>query len=65
MSGVNKTEAGMSLVTKKPVFGVCDQVRLKPACSPTEASYSIEISDIASTGIILNEQQSWKLGYSK
>ena len=28
----------MSLVTRKPVFGVCDQVRLKPACSASEAS---------------------------
>ena len=28
----------MSLVTRKPVFGVCDQVRLKPACSATETS---------------------------
>ena len=27
----------MSLVTRKPVFGVPDQVRLKPACSATEA----------------------------
>ena len=23
---------------RKPVFGVCDQVRLKPACSATETS---------------------------
>ena len=28
----------MSLVTRKPVFGVFDQVRLKPACAATEAS---------------------------
>ena len=28
----------MSLVTRKPVFGVCDQVRRKPACSPTKTS---------------------------
>ena len=27
----------MSLVTRKPVFGVSDQVRLKPACAATEA----------------------------
>ena len=31
-------EAYMSLVTRKPVFGVCDQGRLKPACSGTETS---------------------------
>ena len=28
----------MSLVTRKPVFGVFDQVRLKLACAATEAS---------------------------
>ena len=28
----------MSHVTRKPVFGVSDQVRLKPACSAAEAS---------------------------
>ena len=28
----------LSLVTRKPVFGVCDQVRLKPACSTNETS---------------------------
>ena len=26
----------LSLVTRKPVFGVCDQVRLKPACLADE-----------------------------
>ena len=29
-------------VTRKPIFGVCDLVRLKPACSATEASLSLE-----------------------
>ena len=28
----------LSLVTIKPVFGVSDKVRLKPACAATEAS---------------------------
>ena len=28
----------LSLVTRKPVFGLCDQVRLNPACSATETS---------------------------
>ena len=32
--GVNK----LSHVTGKPVFEICDQVRLKPACAATEAS---------------------------
>ena len=27
-----------SFVTRKPVFGVCDHVRLKPACATTETS---------------------------
>ena len=31
-------EAIMSLVMRKPVFGVCDQVRLKLACAATETS---------------------------
>ena len=34
----NKDENELSHVTRKPVFGPCDQVRLKPACSPTETS---------------------------
>ena len=33
-----KQVAHMSLVTKKPVFRDCDQVRLKPICSATETS---------------------------
>ena len=39
-SGVTKTQSqlNMSLVTRKPVSGVSDQVRLKPACSATETS---------------------------
>ena len=28
----------MSHVTRKPVLGSCDQVRLKPACSATETN---------------------------
>ena len=42
---------------RKPVFGVCDQVRLKPACSVTETSWSLEISDIETRGIILSRQR--------
>ena len=51
----------MSLVTRKPVFGVCDQARLKPACSATEASLGPKILDLASTGIILSRQRVLKL----
>ena len=28
----------MSLLARKPVFGVSDRLRLKPVCSATEAS---------------------------
>ena len=41
---------------------VCDQVRLKRACSATETSLSLEISAFASTGIKLSnseEQRHW------
>ena len=33
----------MSHVTTKPAFGVCDQLRLKPACSVTETTLGLEI----------------------
>ena len=49
-------EYNVSLVMRKPAFGVSDQVRLKPACSATEASYSLEMLDLASIGIILNSE---------
>ena len=45
----------------KPVFGICDQVRLKPACSATETSQGFEILDIASIDIILPKQRTTKL----
>ena len=41
----------LSLVTRKPVFGVCDQVRLEPACSATETSYRLAVLDIETRGI--------------
>ena len=34
----NEVVYNISLIMRKPAFGVCDQVRLKPACSATEAS---------------------------
>ena len=34
----------------KPVFRVCAQLRLKPACSAAEASWSLAISAIANGG---------------
>ena len=35
---LNSTEHGMSLVVRKPVFGVSDQVTHKPGCTVTEDS---------------------------
>ena len=46
----------MSLVRKKPVFGVCNQGRLKLACASTEAWQRLEISSIETIGIILSRQ---------
>ena len=43
----------MSLNATKPVFGVSDKARLKPACSATENSYKLEISPVASLDMIL------------
>ena len=46
----------MSLVMRKPVFGVFDQVRPKPDCSSTETNWSLEILDIEIRGIILSRK---------
>ena len=50
----------MSHVLRKPVFGVCDQLRLKSACSADETSLGLEISAIASRGIKLYRQRTTK-----
>ena len=50
----------MTLVLRKPVFVVFDQVRHKQACSASETSLSLEILDIASRGILLSKQQTAK-----
>ena len=50
--------AHMSHVTRKPVFGVFDQVRLKLAWSATETIYRLEISAISSRDILLSRR--WK-----
>ena len=50
----------MSLVARKPVFGVCDHGRLKPACSATEARQRLEISDLETSGIIPHRQRTTK-----
>ena len=36
----------MSLVLRKPVFGVSDQVRYKAGCTATEDGQRLEISDL-------------------
>ena len=54
------TVSFLSLVMRKPVFGVCDQLRLKPACSADATSYGLEISTIASRGSILSRQRTTK-----
>ena len=43
----------MSLVVRKPVFGVSDQVPHKPGCKATEDGYRHEIPCIGSRGIVL------------
>ena len=51
----------LSLVTRKPVFGVFDQVRLKPACSAKETSQSHEIANIETRDIILSRHRTTKV----
>ena len=50
----------MSLVSRKSVFWVCYQARLKLACAATEARQRLEISDIETRGIILSRQWTTK-----
>ena len=50
----------LSHVTRKPVFGVCDQGTLKPACAATEARQRLETLDIETRGIILSGQRTTK-----
>ena len=38
----------MSLVKRKPVFGVSDQVPHKPGCTAIEDGYRLEISELGS-----------------
>ena len=56
----------MSLVMRKPVFGVSDQVRHKPGCTVTEDGYRLEISDLESRGIVLSKwrkQRCWSASW--
>ena len=45
----------IDLKVRKPVYMVSDQVRLKPACSVTEASYYDEILPVSSLMIANNK----------
>ena len=44
----------MSLVVRKPVFGVSNQIRHKLGCTTTEDALRLEISDLESRGIVLS-----------
>ena len=44
----------MSLVVRKPVFGVFDQVRHKPGCTATEDGLWLEILCLGSRGVVLS-----------
>ena len=44
----------MSLVVRKQVFEVSDQVPHKPGCAVTEDGLRLEISDLESSGIVLS-----------
>ena len=43
----------MTLIMRKSVFRVSNQVRLKLLCTVTEASLILEILDLASIGIVM------------
>ena len=51
----------LSLVMRKPVFRVSDQVLHKPGCTATEKKYRLEISDIGSKWIVLSIRVIWKV----
>ena len=44
----------LSLVVRKPVFRVSDDVGHKPGCTVTEHGSGLEISDLRSRGIVLS-----------
>ena len=47
----------LGLVPRKPVFGVSDQVILKPSCSATEKRWNIEFLLVASLDRILSNKR--------
>ena len=50
---LTRYDSDMSLVVRKPVFGVSDQVRHKPGCTATQDGMRLEIPDLGSGGIVL------------
>ena len=54
IKGAHHGRNDLSLVVRKPVFGVSDLVRQKPGCAVTEDSKRLEISDLGSRGIVLS-----------
>ena len=44
----------LSLVVRKPIFGVSEQARHKPGCTATEDGSRLEISDLGNRGIVLS-----------
>ena len=44
----------LGLVARKPVFGVCGQVKLNPSCSATATSKRVDVLHIACLVIILS-----------
>ena len=57
LGAVQVEHSCMNIVTRKPVFGVCDQVRLKPSCTAVETSLGHEILGIETKGIILSRHR--------
>ena len=53
-------EHELSLVTRKPVVRVCDQVRHKPDCAAKEARWRLGISDIETRKMMLSRQRTTK-----
>ena len=49
-----QVQYNLSLVVRKPVFGVSDQVQHKPGSAVTENAQRLEISDLGSRGIVLS-----------
>ena len=48
-----KRNNDLSLVLRKSVFGVSDQVRHRPACTAAEDGWRLGVSDIDSRGSVL------------